>query len=237
VECSTVKAALDRAWPVVRAKADLLQGQFLGAPALPTSYPQVTTTSGQYAPTDASQWTAGFLSAIFSQTAVLARRQAPGTASKYRALGTWAASNLGVGVNALGNHHDVGFLIYTPYRAAAAVGHPSPLLRRQVLKAAAARFKLFQPRLGRFGGFPTGKKSLPDPPNDVMTIVDDMVNLELMFGTAGLAGRCDWFRAAAAHARSMTAGHVERNGSVHHKVKGFYPGIPSIRKKKQGLVF
>lgn len=37
VECSTVKAALDRAWPVVRAKADLLQGQFLGAPALPTS--------------------------------------------------------------------------------------------------------------------------------------------------------------------------------------------------------
>lgn len=34
-----------------------------------------------------------------------------GTASKYRALGTWAASNLGVGVNALGNHHDVGFLV------------------------------------------------------------------------------------------------------------------------------
>lgn len=39
-----------------------------------------------------------------------------GSASKYRALGTWAASNLGVGVNALGNHHDVGFLVRVQFR-------------------------------------------------------------------------------------------------------------------------
>ena len=53
--------------------------------------------------------------------------------------------------------------IFVPYRAALGAGGASPTLRRQVLQAAAARFARFEPRLGRFGGFPTGKKALPDP--------------------------------------------------------------------------
>ncbi len=56
-----------------------------------------------------------------------------------------------------------GLQIYLPYRTGVAAGAASPEVRRLMLTAAEARFRVFQPLLGRFGGFPTGKKSLPDP--------------------------------------------------------------------------
>lgn len=54
--------------------------------------------------------------------------------------------------------------------------------------------------------------------NNTATIIDDMMNLELILGASVVAGRCDYFNAAINHARSMAVGHVERDGFVHHLV-------------------
>lgn len=218
--CSSLYTSVDSIWPVARSKAAstvLDTGLNLGKGA-PTGYPQTTVASGQWATTDAQQWTSGFLSSYFWQMAALAGRQASSQVHKYRSLGQRSTLDLSQGVTHFNGTHDVGFLIYTPYRNAQANGGATSSLKAQMLKGAAQRFTRYNPKFGKYGGFPTASSSLPYPKYNTGSIIDDMMNLEIILGASVVTGRCDYFNAAINHARSEALGHVKSSGFVYHSV-------------------
>jgi unsaturated chondroitin disaccharide hydrolase len=124
--------------------------------------------------------------------------------------------------------HDLGFLLQTSFgRAATLTG--SRRSARVLRRAAGSLASRWVPQVGAL-------RSWDGPAGQVTVIVDNLVNLELLFAAARSAGRPAWHDLAVRHALTSAAQHVRPDGSTTHVVRfDEVSGDPVWRGTVQGL--
>lgn len=124
--------------------------------------------------------------------------------------------------------HDLGFLLETSFgRGATLTGRRA--FEDVTVRAAESLASRWVPRVGAI-------RSWDGPEGQVTVIVDNLVNLELLFSAARLAGREDWSDIAVRHALTTAAEHVRPDGSTTHVVRfDETTGRPVWKGTVQGL--
>lgn len=108
--------------------------------------------------------------------------------------------------------HDMGFQMFCSY------GHAYRLTKENyykdiLLKSADELAKLYNPRVGTLLSWPWKVKESNWPHN---TIIDNMMNLELLFWAAKHGGGKRLYDIALSHARVTKANHFRTDGSCYH---------------------
>lgn len=124
--------------------------------------------------------------------------------------------------------HDLGFLLQTSFgRQAALTGRDRP--RAVTRRAAAALAARWVPQVG-------ATRSWNGPDGQVTVIVDNLVNLELLFAASRSGGRPEWHQMAVQHALTTAAHHLRTDGSTTHVVRfDETSGRPVWKGTVQGL--
>jgi unsaturated chondroitin disaccharide hydrolase len=107
--------------------------------------------------------------------------------------------------------HDVGFMMYCSYGNANRL-EPSPDKRAILLQSARSLIKRYNPVVGCIKSW-DGRKEWPYP-----VIIDNMMNLELLFWAASHGGGPVFSDIAVSHALKTMANHVRADGSTYHVV-------------------
>lgn len=124
--------------------------------------------------------------------------------------------------------HDLGFLLQTSFgRGARLTGARGDA--QVTIRAAAALASRYVPQVGAI-------RSWNGPDGQVTVIVDNLVNLELLFAASRLGGRVEWRDIAVRHALTTAAQHVRPDGSTTHVVRfDETTGEPVWKGTVQGL--
>jgi hypothetical protein len=107
--------------------------------------------------------------------------------------------------------HDVGFMMYCSYGNAYRI-QPSPEKREILLQSALSLIKRYNPIVGCIKSW-DGRAEWPYP-----VIIDNMMNLELLFWAASHGGGPVFSDIAVSHALKTMANHVRPDGSTYHVV-------------------
>jgi unsaturated chondroitin disaccharide hydrolase len=170
----------------------------------PTTYPFITTAAGTWETTDAKKWTSGFypgsLWFLYQQTAnPLWKTKAQEWQARIESQKTNTST------------HDVGFMVFTSfgngYRLS---GNDAD--RQVILSAAQSLATRFSSVVGCLKSWDKGGVS------DFKVIIDNMMNLELLFWAAKHGGDPAWYDMAVSHALKTIEDHVRADGSTYHLV-------------------
>ncbi|KAI9452982.1 d-4,5 unsaturated-glucuronyl hydrolase-like protein [Lactarius psammicola] len=185
-------------------------------PGVPTSYPQYTTRdTGMWLYFGADTWTSGFLPATFyalAERATICPRTLNGTSTaQWLDIGRSSATgeipleaHTGVG-------HDVGFLSF-PFVDELTINPKNETALQAVETFAVALAARFSPVVGC-----TRSWDAADP-DDFQVIIDNMMNLEVLFNAADLTGNQTLRQIAVSHADKTMMNHVRADGSSFHVV-------------------
>lgn len=180
-----------------------------------TNYPLTTNSSGAWSTTGASFWTSGFF---------------PGSLwFKYQesADSTWQtkALNWQAGIESQKDNistHDLGFMIFNSFgNGYRLTGNDA--YRQVALKAASSLATRYSSTVGCF-------KSWNGKATDFKVIIDNMVNLELMFWAAKHGGQSAWHDMAVSHALKTSQEHVRSDGSTYHVIN-YNPSTGAVKTK------
>jgi unsaturated chondroitin disaccharide hydrolase len=168
-----------------------------------TSYPFMTDPSGKWATAGPESWTSGF----FPGSLWLLYEHSPDPAWRSHAQ-SWQA-----GLESQKNvttTHDLGFMLFNSF------GHGYRLTgdaayRQVLLTAAESLATRYSPAVGCI-------ESLDGRPNEFRVIIDNMVNLELLFWASKHGGQPAWYTMAVSHALKTRQEHVRADGSTFHQV-------------------
>jgi unsaturated chondroitin disaccharide hydrolase len=189
-----------------------------------TRYPSTTAASGAWTTTGASDWRSGFLPGALW----LMYERTGDPAWKTRAT-KWQA-----GVESQKNDtstHDVGFKIFTSFgNGYRLVAPPREAYRRVILTAAGSLAKRYSSVVGSI----RSSGSTTDPTFRV--IVDNMMNLELLFWASRHGGSAAWWDMAVSHALRTRQNHIRADGSTY-QVVNYDSASGAVRSKatSQGL--
>ena len=179
---------------LARADAELRAGR----------YPSHTKPSGRWAVTGPGAWTSGFLPGAMW----LAYRHTRDPVWRRRAERRQAML---AGQRLNTRTHDVGFIFLSSYvRAWALTGRPA--YRRMALRAAGSLASRFNPRVGATRSW--GRRGS----RRFTVIIDNLMNLELLFWADRHGGRRAWSSKAHRHALTTLRDHVRPDGSTYHVV-------------------
>jgi unsaturated chondroitin disaccharide hydrolase len=110
--------------------------------------------------------------------------------------------------------HDVGFMAFPSigngYRLTG-----NPAYKRALIQAADSLARLFNPRVGTFLSWPNMVSKMDWPHN---TIIDNMMNLELLFWAAKNGGSRHLHDIAFLHAETTMKHHFREDGSAYHVI-------------------
>jgi unsaturated chondroitin disaccharide hydrolase len=172
--------------------------------ALPeTSYPNYTDASGAWVTARPRDWTSGFFPG-----SLWLQYQQTGDPSWRAEAERWQA-----GVEDQKNntaHHDVGFQIFNSFGNAYRLTGDEAY-RQVVLTAAGSLATRYNPTVGAI-------LSWNSPHPDYRVIVDNMMNLELLFWAAKHGGDPSWHDIAVSHALKTRQHHVRLDGGTYHVV-------------------
>lgn len=183
-------------------------------PAKITQFPNIVPAStGVYLLASAQAWTSGFFGGLLWQWYAwsLDHPLLVPSAELERLARTWTVP---LAVSAQKSSHDVGFLINNTFGADYELTGNNAAL--PTLIAAAENL------LGRFSertGFTRSWDRMgpyQDPTKTFLVIIDNMMNLELLFHASKITGRDEFAKAAVRHARSVAQKQVRSDGSVWH---------------------
>jgi unsaturated chondroitin disaccharide hydrolase len=185
-------------WPFVDRQ---LRGTMETVPA--NQYLHVATSA--WALTSAGAWTSGFFPGTL--WAMYARTADP--VWRHEAHAQQAAID---GQKTRTDTHDLGFMFFpsfvNAYRLTAIDAY-----RQTALTAASSLDLRWQPTVGVI------KTSWPaSGTGEVKTIVDTLMNLELLFWGSASGGKVSWAQHAKSHALKTAAAHVRPDGSTYHVV-------------------
>jgi unsaturated chondroitin disaccharide hydrolase len=209
---------------VVASDLEFARGQ-LGATAqslAPPAYPSLTKPDGSWETRGANWWTSGFLAGslwfAYGDT---------GDPSWREQAERWQA-----GLESQKNNtstHDLGFMILNSFGSAYELTGVEAY-RQVVLDAAASLATRFSPVVGCTRSWNSSSS------DDFIVIVDNMMNLELLFWGARNGGDPAWRGMAISHALKTMENHVRPDGSTYHVVD-YDPGTGAVRRKRtvQGL--
>ena len=201
VRVSIEPAPLD-AEAALDAAADRLR-PFLGRPATDGQIPRSLETDGSLDASPAREWTSGFypgtLWLLYEHT---------GDDAFAEAARAWTAVVEPEKRN--GGTHDMGFKVYTSAGAGLRLTDEAHY-RDVVIEAADTLMTRFDPTVGAIRSWDWGTWSYP-------VIVDNMMNLELLYAASRLTGDDRYAEAATQHARTTLQNHFRPDGSSFHVV-------------------
>lgn len=110
--------------------------------------------------------------------------------------------------------HDLGFKMYCSYGNGLRITGDTSYIP-VLLTSAQSLMKRFEPKVGCIRSW--GDRTNMERPFQV--IVDNMMNLELLFWTTRQTGDSSFFNAAVSHADTTLANHFREDGSSYHVVE------------------
>lgn len=200
------------------------------SPGPPTLFPEYTHPGGsKYVYRDLKFWTSGFfpgsLYLLLERQAryphVFQQKQHPFPLHRLQLehACTWWTENLHANAR-LAATHDLGFMIMPWARPAWELRHDARAL--ETLKTAAATLHgRYSPAVGAIRSWDscvTRAYSFRDPSREFLLIIDNMVNLSLLFYVAAHTGNAEMREAAVSHARTTRRTHVRADGTTSHLV-------------------
>lgn len=109
-----------------------------------------------------------------------------------------------------GNSHDVGFKVYDSYGNGYKITNDTGY-KRAIIDAAKTLSKRFNPVVGCIRSWDFGKWQYP-------VIIDNMMNLELLFEATKLSGDSSFYKIAVSHVNTTMKNHFRNDYSSYHLV-------------------
>jgi len=119
--------------------------------------------------------------------------------------------------------HDLGFMMYCSFGNAKRLS-PKPAYDSIIINSAQSLASRFNERVGCI-------RSWDSDPGRFMVIIDNMMNLELLFAATRLTGDSSFYKIAVTHANTTLKNHFRPDHSSYHLVI-YNPGDGSILKKQ-----
>lgn len=181
-----------------------------------TSYPITTDSGGVWSNTNASSWTSGF----FPGSLWFKYQETANSTWKTKAL-NWQAGIESQKINT--STHDLGFMVFNSFGNGYRLTGDDAY-RQVVLQTASSLATRYSSVVGCF-------KSWNGAATDFRVIIDNMMNLELMFWAAKHGGQADWYDMAVNHALKTSQQHVRSDGSTYHEVN-YNPSTGTVNTKR-----
>lgn len=179
-----------------------------------TSYPITTSSTGGWKTGSASGWTSGF----FPGALWMKYRETKSSTWRSRAQSRQAGI---ASQKTRTSTHDLGFMIFNSFgNGYKLTGTDS--YRQVVLTASGSLAKRYSPVVGMTRSW--------DHSTDFRVIVDNMMNLEMLFWGAKNGGNPAWRDMAASHALRTSQDFVRPDGGTYHVVN-YDPTTGAVRSK------
>jgi hypothetical protein len=171
-------------------------------------YPRVTRPDGSWEQLPANQWTSGFFAGTLWFLFQATRDPA------WRALAERWTVGL-EGVKTIITTHDLGFMLFNSF------GHGylltgNPRFRDVVLAGSRSLVTRYDPDVGAIRSWDTQHQTDRRGSWRFPVIVDNLMNLEMLFWAARHGGDSAWSAIAATHAITSARAHVRLDGSTAH---------------------
>ncbi|MGI4872164.1 MAG: glycoside hydrolase family 88 protein [Janthinobacterium lividum] len=183
----------------------------------PLVSPRTVDAAGHLVAVPTRDWTSGFFPGY-----LWLLYQATGQA-RWRTAAEQATARL-AGEETNGSSHDVGFKLYCSYGTGYRVA-PNPAYREVLLTAARTLSTRFNPTVGAIRSWDHHQEQWQFP-----VIIDNMLNLELLFAATRLSGDSSFYKIAVAHANTTLKNHFRPDYSSYHVV-GYDPKTGQVEKK------
>jgi unsaturated chondroitin disaccharide hydrolase len=123
--------------------------------------------------------------------------------------------------------HDLGFMMYCPFGNANRI-EPKPEYKDILVNSARSLASRFNEKVGCI-------RSWNSKPADFLVIIDNMMNLELLFYATKVTGDSSFYKMAVTHANTTMKNHFRPDYSSYHQVN-YNPetGIPQKKRTVQG---
>ncbi|EAW23623.1 glycoside hydrolase family 88 protein [Aspergillus fischeri NRRL 181] len=210
----------------VAAKLWNVASRALGKIEPPTFFPEYTGKDGAtYVYRHLSFWTSGFFPGSLY---LLLERQTKNSSSTeprtphpllLQHLCQWWTVNLHQNAT-LNTTHDLGFMI-APWAIKAWELHGDARAFSSLVTAANTLASRFCPKIQSIRSWDTcvtKQYSYTDPSKDFLVIIDNMLNLDMLFWVAKETGNRHLYDVAQAHARTTQKHHIRANHSTYHVV-------------------
>lgn len=119
--------------------------------------------------------------------------------------------------------HDLGFMMYCSFGNANRL-KPSDAYKEVLLQSARSLSTRFNPVVGCI-------KSWNAKPDDFVVIIDNMMNLELLFWATKASGDSSFYKLAVTHANSTINNHFRPDNSSYHVVN-YNPQSGAVKEKR-----
>jgi unsaturated chondroitin disaccharide hydrolase len=196
-----IKPALDTRVALDKAKAQLETS--LTAYTDLTQFPRGAKADGSYRGTKSSEWTSGFYPATLWYMYEYTHDQKWADAAK-----RWTA---GMEKEQFNTHtHDLGFMLYCPFGNGYRLTN-DPVYKDVMLQGARSLSTRFNEKTGCIKSWDHGKWQFP-------VIIDNMMNLELLFWATRVSGDSSFYKVAVTHANTTLKNHFRADNSSYHVV-------------------
>lgn len=119
--------------------------------------------------------------------------------------------------------HDLGFMMFCSFGNAHRL-HPSPEYKEILLQSANSLITRFNPAVGAI-------KSWDSEPENFLVIIDNMMNLELLFWATRATGDSTYYDIAVTHANTTMENHFREDNSSYHVVN-YHPETGTVQEKR-----
>src|SRR3954453_3996680 len=119
--------------------------------------------------------------------------------------------------------HDLGFMMYCSFGNAERIAS-KPEYKEILLNSARSLSTRFNPTVGCI-------KSWDSKPSDYLVIIDNMMNLELLFWATKVTGDSSFYKIAVTHANTTMKNHFRPDFSSYH-VLNYDPNTGGVQEKK-----
>ena len=106
--------------------------------------------------------------------------------------------------------HDLGFMMYCSFGNANAIA-PKPAYKEILLNSAKSLATRFSPTVGCI-------KSWNGKPDEFLVIIDNMMNLKLLFWATQASGDSSFYKIAVTHANTTMKNHFRADNSSYHVI-------------------
>ncbi len=167
-------------------------------------------------------WTSGFFAGELWMLYAYTHKAAwKASAEKYTALMAREQYN--------NDSHDVGFKVYCSY-GNGYLQTKDTAYKNTLVRAARTLAKRFNPKTGVIRSWDFNKETWQYP-----VIIDNMMNLELLFAATRLSGDSSFYKIADSHARQTMRNHFRKDFSSYHVVDyDTLSGLPRHKQTHQG---
>jgi hypothetical protein len=184
-------------------------------------YPRSTRADGNYDQRSATEWTSGlFAGTLWSMYEAT-------HAAEWRQLAERWTNGLEANKN-LTTSHDLGFMMFDSFgRGFLLTGNSH--YRDVVMQSSRSLATRYNPRVGAIKSWDTERVTDGRQGWKYPVIVDNLMNLDMLFWAASHGGDTAWSRIAERHAITSARAHVRRDGSTAH-VALFDPATGALER-------